>query len=248
MMTSVRTLCAGLMPAILGLFLFSSLTNADPLPILDEDARKTWQAVGRVNGQGYRRLQGCSGTLIAPDLVVTAAHCVVHKDGIATERHFVAGWYRGRFAAHRVSHEVDVHPLYSLVTGRKRLAYDIALLHLDDPIPVGLVAPVPLLSGRSAPRDAALLLGYQNTVPHALGGKSNCERLPLASDDWLLYGCEVINGTSGGAVIVETPEGPALAGVIVARSGPEGHALTVPVDTWLRDAWRAAMARARGRP
>jgi hypothetical protein len=50
-----------------------------------------------------------------------------------------------------------------------------------------------------------------------------------------LYDCEVVSGTSGGAVIVETEDGPALAAVIVARHGRDGEALAVPISTWLRE-------------
>ena len=247
-MTNIKILCVVLMLACWRLYLFAGPIAAGPLPILEKDLREAWQAVGRINGQGYRRLQGCSGTLIAPDLVVTAAHCVTKKFGIGPERHFVAGWYRGRFTAHSVSYEIDVHPLYALAEGQKRFAYDLALVHLADPIPDSVVAAVPLLAADAALQDTVLLLGYQKSVPHALAGKSGCKSLPMTSDDWLLFNCEVAPGTSGGAAIVETPEGPKLAGIIVARAGTEGHALVVPVNRWVREAWYAAMARAQASP
>ncbi|MEE4187408.1 MAG: trypsin-like peptidase domain-containing protein [Roseobacter sp.] len=223
---------------------------AGPLPLLDAESRAQWQAVGRVNGQGYKRLRGCSGTLIAPDLVVTAAHCVGRADGLSRERHFIAGWYRGRFTAHRVSEDIVVHPLYALTEGTARFAYDLALIRLADPIPTRLVAPVPLIAKDAENDGEALLLGYQNSVPHALAGQSDCPLIGTGSPplNLHLYDCEVVGGTSGGAVILETEQGPVLAAVIVGRAGPEGRALTAPVSEWLRQAWEDAQARAARRP
>jgi protease YdgD len=38
-----------------------------------------WDAVGQVNVAGYRIMGQCTGTLVAPNLVVTAAHCKCRK-------------------------------------------------------------------------------------------------------------------------------------------------------------------------
>lgn len=216
---------------------------AGPLPMLDADQRLQWQAVGRVNGAGFRATSGCSGTLIAPDLVLTAAHCVTSTGSMWSERHFLAGWFRGDFAAHRVSADIQVHPLYELSEGAAKFAYDIALIQLETPIERRLVPPVDLIAQHEEAGPTGMLLGYQNTRPHALSGARGCPRKQLRQTKWVIYGCEVVSGTSGGAVMVETQTGWRLAAVIVARQGAEGEALAVPVNDWMRDAVKEAQKR-----
>lgn len=230
----------------LGLVLVSQSAYAEDLLPLDAGAREAYQAVGRVNTAGFSVSRGCSGTLIAPDLVVTAAHCVGELQGATPRYHYVAGWYRGRFAAHRRSNSVVAHPLYEIVQGTKRFSFDVAVVHLEDPIPEGLVAPIPLVPPQYEMGERAALFGYANGRPHALSGALACPTL-FADTSRYLFGCEVRSGTSGGAVIVDFEGTPSLAAVIVARSGPDGNALAVPVSRWLWDIWRDAMKRAKAR-
>ena len=80
------------------------------------DDAKAWEAVGRLNigGTGF-----CTGALIAPNMVLTAAHCLFDKETGAQIDHaqveFLAGWRDGRASAYRYVKQVVVHPDYKYI-------------------------------------------------------------------------------------------------------------------------------------
>lgn len=204
------------------LFLASTAQAAD-LPVLPASDHPAWQAVGRVNAAGYRTREMCTGTLIAPDTVLTAAHCVAGTDGVgprADEITFVAGWLRGTAADSVSGASIWVHP-QAYAEGALDMRYDVALLTLERP---STVAPLGLSD--TEPEAPFGLVAYSSRRPHMLGADFACGGQRLAGI--LRLDCAVTPGNSGGPVLVRAGEGWAVAAVISAMG--QGGALAVPVS------------------
>ena len=89
--------------------------------------------VFRVEDREEGTAYGCTGSLLAPDWVLTAAHCLVDEDGVVVEPEDVKVYTGHDFTAllaRRIASRLIIHPRYShLILGSN----DIALIHLESP-------------------------------------------------------------------------------------------------------------------
>ena len=108
-------LCRAFNSPSLLLSLASVRQSPNPAPATPEE-RAELAAIGRVNAAGLYRRGQCSGTLIEPDLVLTAAHCLIHPATGAPMRvadlRFVAGYHQGEYVAFSPASAVSMHPEY----------------------------------------------------------------------------------------------------------------------------------------
>ncbi|WP_439123481.1 trypsin-like serine peptidase [Marivita sp.] len=205
------------------LILLAQATLAEDLPVLPAKEHAAWQAVGRVNAAGYRKREMCTGTLIAADTVLTAAHCVSGIDGLGPlpkEMTFVAGWLRGTAVDSIAGASIWVHPL-AYAEGTLDVRYDVALLTLERP---STVAPLPI--SNTAPTAPYGIVAYSTRRPHMLSAGFSCDGQVIS--DLLRLDCAVIPGNSGGPVLIQSGDQWEVAAVISAM-GQTG-ALAVPVS------------------
>ncbi len=222
---ALLALLAGAAPALAQT---SNLPQLPKIGIEGEDNRVRtdpkewpWTAIGRLN----REVGGhCTATLIAPTLVLTAAHCLYNKDDgrwtIPMEVHFVAGYDRGSFAAHARGKSFIRDPDYNpkKATSLSEMSRDWAIVELDKPLKV---KPVPL-SARSPdalftrkppiPVDA---LGYNGDWSEILMRHKGCDLDGvLAERSLLIHRCDTTFGASGGPLLYWNGDAPEIVGVL----------------------------------
>ena len=233
-----RRLIRLLITALLVALPVTAPAGEDPT-MLPPDAHADWQAIGRLNHSGYKQRKLCSATLIAPDLVLTAAHCVTHDNGqpmpLADFR-FVAGWFRGEYAAvgHVAGLTVPKRWLFAAAQGRIDSGADLALVHLRDAITT--VTPLPV---RRPDRGRVRILGYRWDRPHALSDSGSCLHRQ-AEQDVRATDCQATFGTSGAPVLQQQRDGWVVVGTVSSiGSGLTYFAAWQRLDAASSRSWRA---------
>ncbi|KIC23121.1 MULTISPECIES: trypsin-like serine peptidase [unclassified Leisingera] len=202
-----------------------------------------WQAVGRLNIGGRAM---CTATLIAPDLVVTAAHCmfdVRHGRQVNPRSiRFEAGLNGRQSKAARKVAKAVIHPGYRHgQTSQFQTGTDIAVLRLDRAISGDVVRP---LSLAAAPQKGAQVdvMSYSHSNATSPRLQSACQVLS-ARQSSVITTCRVDFGASGSPVLQTRPGRlPQLVSVISskARMSGRGVSLAAPLGHELQALIRQA--------
>jgi protease YdgD len=194
-------------------------------------AQAPWHGLVRVQTELGGR---CTGALVAPDRVLTAAHCLVAP----RSRHFVQprsvhvllGFDRGFYAAHG---RVRAFATGRYAPGSGPATEDWAMLELDRPI-AGAERVLPLLRAAPPPRTAAMLGGYQQDRPEVVLADTACRIIGLerrqGGPAMLVHDCAGTRGASGAPLLARRPDGVGwgIAGVAAMTSRDIALGFAVP--------------------
>ncbi|NJS37739.1 MAG: trypsin-like serine protease [Rhodobacteraceae bacterium] len=184
-------------------------------------------AIGRIS-YGIATEPGeavCTGVLVAPDLVLTAGHCVRGAAADPQSVQFFAGWSAidagGGPAGWGKAAEVILLPS-SDSPGLEHLLQDVALVVLEAPFPVDAFPPLPIAGLEDGPLT---LIGFARSAPDVLPQPALC-RPVLTPPGLLALDCPVVSGNSGAPLLQWDGSGWRVVAVMVASANGR------PVRSW----------------
>lgn len=204
---------------IAGITCSASAESPAPLKqLLTGDDSRGWEAVGRLNFAGSGM---CTGALIEPDLVLTAAHCLYDSENNrlvpASEIEFQAGLRHGRAAAYRSVRSAVPHPGYNYgAEGRPQVINDLALLRLARPIDNGRVIPFET-SQTPNKGDAVGVVSYAHDRADTPSLQEPCHVLARRFGS-IVLSCDVDFGSSGAPVFVIEDGVARIVSVVSAKA------------------------------
>ena len=221
--------------------------------IIDKDDRvrvdskgPPWDAIGQVNISGYRRLGACTGTLVAPDLVLTAAHCVMDQWKQAPHPlhhiHFLAGVrgpkHKGHATAKCLRFLPDYRPLPAPRSRSKKsfsteaFMQDVVIIELSKKLAVETAS---LAEGLKLRRGLKLIhAAYSADRRYALSAHFGCRLNLMRPDEGLLYtSCDTHPASSGGPLLVQGDDNKLKVAAILL-GGDISRSVGLSISKWLQ--------------
>ena len=193
-----------------------------------------WSSVGKIYNSAR---SSCTGSVIAPDKVLTAAHCLFNR---ATSRflqpdalHFLLGYKGGEYRSHARVASYVLGTNYKPDEATKSILADWAILVLTEPLSKSTM-PFTLAESPSVAGERIMVGGFSQRYPFKMTADTDCAVRGVLPTGLIVHDCAVMHGVSGAPLLVGTGQDVKVAGVHVATGGPAGSiaAFAVPVSSF----------------